>query len=229
MATVRATVEIFGQRLGLRADGDEERIQEIASFVEAGVSIAHCPRSNLKLASGFCPVQTLTEAGVNVALGTDGAASNNDLDLLGEMQTAALLAKGVSGDACALPAEAATRRLQEIYEQPIEPDLIGERIAEVKDAGVVAAGSLTPQRVEEYAGFAVAATRLPPERWPEADRAAFRRRAAELLARGPLAVRSSATGEPVSAPTSKLSRHSMSIGMVFSIFLVATTSPSTLR
>jgi IMP dehydrogenase len=57
----------------------------------------------------------------------------------------------------ALPAETATRRLQEIYERPIEPDLIGERIAEIKDAGLVASGSLTPQRVEEYAGLTVAA------------------------------------------------------------------------
>lgn len=82
---------------------------EIADCGEHGVSIAHCPESNLKLASGFCPVDKLLKAGVNVALGTDGAASNNDLDLLGEMRTAALLAKGVSGDARALPAGAALR------------------------------------------------------------------------------------------------------------------------
>jgi len=61
--------------------------------------VVHCPESNLKLASGFCPVQQLNEAGVNVAIGTDGAASNNDLDMLGEMRTAALLAKGVAQDA----------------------------------------------------------------------------------------------------------------------------------
>ena len=71
------------------------------------VSIAHCPESNLKLASGFCPVARLQEAGINVGLGTDGTASNNDLDMFGEMRTAALLAKGVSGDASALPATAA--------------------------------------------------------------------------------------------------------------------------
>lgn len=74
-----------------------------------GVSIAHCPESNLKLASGFCPVQDLTEAGVNVALGTDGAASNNDADMLGEMRIAALLAKGVTKNAAALPAKQALR------------------------------------------------------------------------------------------------------------------------
>ena len=80
---------------------------EIADCAQFGVSIAHCPESNLKLASGFCPVDKLLKAGVNVALGTDGAASNNDLDLLGEMRTAALLAKGVAGDARAVPAHAA--------------------------------------------------------------------------------------------------------------------------
>ena len=80
---------------------------EIADCAQNGVTIAHCPESNLKLASGFCPVHKLMTAGVNVALGTDGAASNNDLDLLGEMRTAALLAKGVAGDARALPAASA--------------------------------------------------------------------------------------------------------------------------
>lgn len=71
--------------------------------------VVHCPESNLKLASGFCPVQKLLDAGINVALGTDGAASNNDLDLFGELRTAALLAKAVAGDATALPAHAALR------------------------------------------------------------------------------------------------------------------------
>jgi len=71
---------------------------------DAGATVVHCPESNLKLASGFCEVQKLIDAGINVALGTDGAASNNDLDMLGEMRTAALLAKAVHGDASALPA-----------------------------------------------------------------------------------------------------------------------------
>ncbi|MCC5810333.1 MAG: TRZ/ATZ family hydrolase [Ectothiorhodospiraceae bacterium] len=82
---------------------------EIAMVAQANASVIHCPESNLKLASGFCPVQALCEAGVNVALGTDGAASNNDLDMFGEMRTAALLAKAVSGNAAALPAAAALR------------------------------------------------------------------------------------------------------------------------
>jgi 5-methylthioadenosine/S-adenosylhomocysteine deaminase len=82
---------------------------EIAIYAECGGSVAHCPESNLKLASGFCPVARLAAAGINIALGTDGAASNNDLDLLGEMRTAALLAKGVAGDARAIPAAEALR------------------------------------------------------------------------------------------------------------------------
>ncbi|HUO82291.1 MAG TPA: TRZ/ATZ family hydrolase [Gammaproteobacteria bacterium] len=79
---------------------------EIERCAQAGVSVVHCPESNLKLASGVCPVARLLEAGVNVALGTDGAASNNDLDMLGEMRTAALLGKITAADPCALPAAA---------------------------------------------------------------------------------------------------------------------------
>jgi len=82
---------------------------EIEHCARAGVSVVHCPESNLKLASGFCPVAKLQAAGVNVALGTDGCASNNDLDMFGEMRTAALLAKGVAGDARAVDAATALR------------------------------------------------------------------------------------------------------------------------
>lgn len=74
---------------------------EIVSCAEAGVSVVHCAESNLKLASGFCPAEKLRRGGVNLALGTDGCASNNDLDMFGELRTAALLAKGVAGDAAA--------------------------------------------------------------------------------------------------------------------------------
>ncbi len=77
---------------------------EIAAVAEAGTSVIHCPESNLKLASGMCPIAALLATQVNVAIGTDGAASNNDLDMFGEMRTAALLAKGVSGHADAVPA-----------------------------------------------------------------------------------------------------------------------------
>ncbi len=82
---------------------------EVALCAERGVSVAHCPESNLKLASGNCPVAALQAAGVSVALGTDGAASNNDLDMFGEMRSAALLAKSVAGDPTVLPAHAALR------------------------------------------------------------------------------------------------------------------------
>lgn len=81
--------------------------EEIEQIAQANAHVVHCPESNLKLASGFCPVYKLCKAGVNVALGTDGAASNNDLDMLGEMRTAALLAKAVADDASALPAHQA--------------------------------------------------------------------------------------------------------------------------
>lgn len=84
-------------------DGEIERV------ATAGTHVLHCPESNLKLASGFCPVHKLQQAGVNVALGTDGAASNNDLDVFGEMRTAALLAKAVANNASAVPAAAALR------------------------------------------------------------------------------------------------------------------------
>lgn len=80
---------------------------EIALLAQTGTHVVHCPESNLKLASGFCPVAKLLEAGVNVALGTDGAASNNDLDMFGEMRTAALLAKGVAQNPSAVPARQA--------------------------------------------------------------------------------------------------------------------------
>lgn len=82
---------------------------EIALCAQRGASVVHCPESNLKLASGFCPVAALQAAGVNLAIGTDGAASNNDLDMLGELRTAALLAKAVSGDPTALDAAGALR------------------------------------------------------------------------------------------------------------------------
>ena len=78
---------------------------EINLIAETGTHVLHCPESNLKLASGFCPSNQLQQAGVNVALGTDGAASNNDLDMIAEMRTAALLAKAVANNASALPAE----------------------------------------------------------------------------------------------------------------------------
>ncbi|MGI9951077.1 amidohydrolase [Moorellaceae bacterium AZ2] len=81
--------------------------EEIGILAEKKVGVAHCPESNLKLASGVAPVPALLAAGVTVGVGTDGAASNNNLDLLEETRTAALLAKGISGDPTVLKAEEA--------------------------------------------------------------------------------------------------------------------------
>lgn len=78
--------------------------EDISLLAKKGTHVIHCPESNLKLASGFCPVAKLLAAGVNVALGTDGNASNNDLDMLSEMRTAALIAKAVAHNASAVSA-----------------------------------------------------------------------------------------------------------------------------
>ena len=82
---------------------------ENARFAESGVNVAHCPRSNLKLASGIAAITDFRRAGINVAIGTDGAASNNVLNMLSEMRTAALLAKVAADDAAAIPAAEALR------------------------------------------------------------------------------------------------------------------------
>ncbi|UVW34500.1 TRZ/ATZ family hydrolase [SAR92 clade bacterium H455] len=83
--------------------------EDIRLIQDNNCHVVHCPESNLKLASGFCPVAKLISTGINVAIGTDGAASNNDLDLFGELKTAALLAKAVAEDAAVLDAHAALR------------------------------------------------------------------------------------------------------------------------
>ena len=82
---------------------------EIEVLADVGAAIAHCPKSNMKLASGFAPVARYRDAGIPVAIGTDGAASNNVLDMFSEMRSAALVAKGLSEDAEALPARTALR------------------------------------------------------------------------------------------------------------------------
>ena len=82
---------------------------EIQLLADSGVAVAHCPRSNLKLASGIADIPSMRAAGVLVALGTDGAASNNVLDMLGEMRTAALLAKVTAANAAVLTAKEALR------------------------------------------------------------------------------------------------------------------------
>jgi len=80
---------------------------DFALLKDSNTHVVHCPRSNMKIASGICPTQRLLAYGINVALGTDGAASNNRLNMLAEMQAAALLAKLESLEATALPAVAA--------------------------------------------------------------------------------------------------------------------------
>jgi 5-methylthioadenosine/S-adenosylhomocysteine deaminase len=80
---------------------------EIKLLAEHGCSIVHCPSSNLKLASGIAPIAEYSRNGINIGLGTDGAASNNRLDMFTEMRLAALLAKGQSGDATVISAHQA--------------------------------------------------------------------------------------------------------------------------
>ncbi len=117
---------------------------EMALFAASGASVVHCPESNLKLASGFCPVAQLWQAGVNIALGTDGAASNNDLDMFSEMRSAALLAKGVAADASALPAADALRMAT--YNGAVALGIADETgsLEEGKAADVVAVNLDTP-------------------------------------------------------------------------------------
>jgi 5-methylthioadenosine/S-adenosylhomocysteine deaminase len=80
---------------------------EMRTLLKAGAGIIHSPTSNLKLASGIAPVTKMLETGLNVGIGTDGAASNNDLDMFEEMRLAALLAKGISGNPIVVPARTA--------------------------------------------------------------------------------------------------------------------------
>jgi 5-methylthioadenosine/S-adenosylhomocysteine deaminase len=86
---------------------------EIAVLAETGTAVVHCPASNMKLASGMAPVQAMVDAGVTVGLGTDGAASNNDLDVFDEMRDAAMVGKLATGDASAAPAETVVRMATE--------------------------------------------------------------------------------------------------------------------
>lgn len=81
--------------------------EDITLLHTSGASVIHCPESNLKLATGLCPLQRLLDAEITVGLGTDGAASNNDLDMFGELASAALLAKIVANDAAAVNAHQA--------------------------------------------------------------------------------------------------------------------------
>jgi len=121
---------------------------DLDTLARQKASVIHCPQSNLKLASGFCPVGRLQQAGVNVALGTDGAASNNDLDMIGEMRTAALLAKAVANDPTALSAPQALHAAT----------LGGARALGIEEH----AGSLTPGKWADIAAVDLSALRMQP-------------------------------------------------------------------
>jgi 5-methylthioadenosine/S-adenosylhomocysteine deaminase len=121
---------------------------EIGLLARHGCSVAHCPSSNLKLGSGIAPVAGLLQAGVNIGLGTDSAASNNRLDLFTEMRTAALLAKGISGDPCVMPAHRALEAAT----------LGGARALGLQDQ----IGSITPGKWADLTAVNLSATELSP-------------------------------------------------------------------
>jgi 5-methylthioadenosine/S-adenosylhomocysteine deaminase len=111
-------------------------------------SVAHCPSSNLKLGSGFAPIEALRRAGANVCIGTDGAASNNRLDMFQETRSAALLAKAVARDAEAMPAHAALRAAT----------LAGAQAVGIGDV----AGSIVPGKAADLVAVAIRAPELAP-------------------------------------------------------------------
>jgi 5-methylthioadenosine/S-adenosylhomocysteine deaminase len=124
--------------------------QEVELLGSHAASIAHCPSSNLKLASGFAPIEALRRAGANLCLGTDGAASNNRLDLFQEMRTAALVAKAVARDAQALPAHAALRAATLGGAQAIGIGEVAGSIAPGKAADLVAVAMRAPELAPCY-------------------------------------------------------------------------------
>ena len=118
-------------------------------MLHSGVGVAHNPSSNLKLASGVAPTKRMIELGLNVGIGTDGAASNNDLDMFEEMRLAAFLAKGTSGDPTALPASTtlsmATRLgAQALHMGDITGSLQTGKRADLILVDIITAAQLTP-------------------------------------------------------------------------------------
>jgi len=111
---------------------------EIVQYAESGAHVVHCPSSNLKLASGFCPVNQLHQAGINVALGTDSAASNNQLDILGELRCSALIGKAIANDASAIPAHAALQMATINGARALGLDSITGSLESGKDADIIA-------------------------------------------------------------------------------------------
>jgi 5-methylthioadenosine/S-adenosylhomocysteine deaminase len=138
---------IVGPRLiAVHAVHVDER--ELDLLAREGVSVAHCPSSNLKLASGIAPVAAMRSRGINVGIGTDGAASNNRLDLLTEMRTAALIAKAQSGDASAIDAHQALEMAT----------LAGARALGLQDA----IGSIEPGKWADLAAVELASLETVP-------------------------------------------------------------------
>jgi 5-methylthioadenosine/S-adenosylhomocysteine deaminase len=121
---------------------------EIELLARHGCSVAHCPSSNLKLGSGIAPVSELLKAGVNLGIGSDGAASNNRLDLFAEMRLAALLAKGASGNPQIMPAHRALEAAT----------LGGARALGLQDQ----TGSITPGKFADLTAVNLSATELSP-------------------------------------------------------------------
>jgi 5-methylthioadenosine/S-adenosylhomocysteine deaminase len=121
---------------------------EINLLAKHGSSVVHCPSSNLKLASGFAPAARLSAAGINLALGTDGAAINNRLDMFEETRLAALLAKAVARDAQAMPAHAALRAAT-----------LGGAVALGLEARI---GSIVPGKAADLVAVSLAGPELSP-------------------------------------------------------------------
>jgi len=140
---------IVGPRLiavhGVHLNGAE--LDMLAKF---GCSVAHCPSSNLKLASGFAPVASMLSQAVNVGLGTDGAASNNRLDLIQEMRTAALLAKAVSGNPEAMPSYQALRAATINGARALGIDAVTGSIEPGKAADLCALSVSGPELTPQY-------------------------------------------------------------------------------
>jgi len=121
---------------------------EIDLLAHHGCSVAHCPSSNLKLGSGIAPVAALLKAGVNLGFGTDGAASNNRLDLFSEMRLAALLAKGAGEDPQIMPAHRALEAAT----------LGGARALGLQDR----VGSITPGKFADLTAVNLSSVELAP-------------------------------------------------------------------
>jgi len=134
--------------------------QEINLLAETNANVVHCPQSNLKLASGFCPVQKLRDKNINVALGTDSCASNDDQDMLSEMHSAALLAKGVANNAAALPAYEALRcaTINAATALGIDQDTGSLEIGKSADLAVIDIDTLEAQPLYDPIGHVVYAT-----------------------------------------------------------------------